>query len=39
VLSEKYSGEYINMTARVDEKTAGKLREYTVEGFPETGGT
>jgi GTP-binding protein HflX len=28
VLSEKYSEEYIDMAARVDERTAGKLREY-----------
>jgi GTP-binding protein HflX len=34
VFSEKYSGEYISMAARVDEKTAGKLREY-IEPFPD----
>jgi GTP-binding protein HflX len=28
VLSEKYSGDYIEIRARVDERTAGKLREY-----------
>jgi GTP-binding protein HflX len=28
VLSEQYKGEYIEVAARVDERTAGKLREY-----------
>ncbi|MDR1636764.1 MAG: GTPase HflX [Treponema sp.] len=30
VLSEKYRGEYIDMAARADEKTAGKLKDYIV---------
>jgi hypothetical protein len=30
VLSEKYMDETIEMEARVDEKTAGRLREYQI---------
>jgi GTP-binding protein HflX len=30
VLIEKYGADYIEMEARVDEKTAGRLRQYTV---------
>jgi GTP-binding protein HflX len=30
VFSENYSGEYIDVAARVDERTAGKLREYVI---------
>jgi GTP-binding protein HflX len=31
VLAKKYGADYIEMEARVDEKTAGKLRQYMVE--------
>jgi GTP-binding protein HflX len=31
VLSERYEAGYIEMEARVDEKTAGRLREYLVQ--------
>jgi GTP-binding protein HflX len=37
VLAKKYGADYIEMEARVDEKTAGKLRQYTVELFPKLG--
>jgi GTP-binding protein HflX len=30
VLSEKYEGEFIEMEAHVDERTAGKLKEFVV---------
>jgi GTP-binding protein HflX len=32
VLSETYEGTYIEVEAQVDEETAGKLREYLVDG-------
>jgi len=32
VISEKYGENYIEINARVDERTAGRLREYQLEG-------
>ncbi|MCL2472774.1 MAG: GTPase HflX, partial [Treponema sp.] len=36
VISEKYGDNYIEMEALVDERTAGRLREYQYEGKSET---